>query len=312
MKQAENMKQRFLTFSMIDETLKLKDKAAIVTGAGRGIGRAIALAFAREGAHLVVVSRTLSEVEETAAQIGALGRCASCLQIDVSRKEDVANMVKSTLRQFGRIDVLVNNAGILGPVGPLVENDARDWMETIRVNLVGTFLCCKAVLPVMISQRKGKIINLSGGGATFPRPRFSAYAASKGAVVSLTSTLAEEVKDFNIQINAIAPGAVYTRLHEQVLNAGSKAGKKELDVSKRAKETAGTPPEVPADLAVFLASDESDGLTGRLISAVWDEWRNMSKERIEEIMSRELYTMRRIDDVFFSVQRRNSGTNVKP
>jgi len=289
---------------VVDVTLKLKDKVAVVTGAGRGIGRAIALAFAREGAHLVVVSRTLSEVEETAAQIGALGRCALLLQTDVSKRENVENMVKSTLQQFGRIDVLVNNAGILGPVGPLVENDVDHWMETIRVNLVGTFLCCRAVLPVMIKQCKGKIINLSGGGAAYPRPRFSAYSASKCAVVGLTSTLAEEVKDFNIQINAIAPGAVYTRLHEQVLNAGSKAGKKELEVSKRAKETEGTPPEVPADLAVFLASDESDGLTGRLISAVWDDWRNMSKVRIEKIMSRELYTMRRIDDVFFCPKKK--------
>lgn len=284
---------------MVGATLKLKDKVTVVTGAGRGIGRAIALAFAREGAEVVVVSRTLSEVEETAVQIEALGGHALQLQIDVSKSEDVEKMVKLTMQKSGRIDVLVNNAGILGPVGPLVENDVDHWMETIRVNLIGTFLCCKAVLPIMIRQHKGKIINLSGGGAAYPRPRFSAYSASKCAVVGLTSTLAEEVKDFDIQVNAVAPGAVYSRLHEQVLNAGLKAGEKELEGSKRVKETEGTPPEVPAELAVFLASDESDGLTGRLISAVWDDWHKMSKERIEEIMSRELYTLRRIDEIFF-------------
>jgi len=279
--------------------MKLKDKVAVVTGAGRGIGRAIALAFAREGADVVVISRTLSEVEETAAQIRALGRHALALRVDVSRMEDVENMVKSALQEFGRIDVLVNNAGILGPVGSLVENDANHWIETIKVNLIGTFLCSKMVLPIMIKQRGGKVINLSGGGAANPRSRFSAYAVSKAAVVRLTETLAEEVKEFNIQVNAIAPGAIYTRLHDQILNTGSKAGGKALEVSRRVKKTGGTPSEVPATLAVFLASDESEGLTGRLISAVWDDWRNLSKKRIKEIMSKELYTLRRIDEVFF-------------
>lgn len=292
--------------------MKLKDKVAVVTGAGRGIGRAIALALAREGAGVVVVSRTPSEVEETAARIRALGRRALALRVDVSLLEDVERMVKSTIREFGRIDVLVNNAGILGPIGPLIENDVERWIETIKVNLIGTFLCCKAVLPVMVKQCKGKIINLSGGGAAYPRPRFSAYATSKAAVVRLTETLAEEVKEFNIEVNAIAPGAVYTRLHDQVLNVGSKAGRKDLEVSRRVKKTGGTLPEVFATLAVFLASDDSDGLTGRLISAVWDDWRDISKERIEKIMSRDLYTLRRIDGFLFCPGRNNNAQSVKP
>jgi len=279
--------------------MKLKDKVAIVTGAGRGIGRAIALAFAREGADVVVVSRTLSDVEETAAQVRALGRHALPLKVDVSKREDVENMVESALREFGRIDVLVNNAGILGPVGPLVENDANHWIETIRVNLIGVFLCCRAVLPVMVKQRKGKIINLSGGGAAYSRPRFSAYAASKTAVVRLTETLAEEVKGFNIQVNAIAPGAINTRIQEEILAAGEVAGEKALAEAKKVRETGGTSLDVPAALAVFLASDESDGLTGKLISAVWDDWRNMGAERIREIELKGLYTLRRIDGVFF-------------
>lgn len=273
--------------------MKLKDKVAIVTGAGRGIGRAIALAFAREGADIVVFSRTLSEVEETANQIRALGRRALALRVDVSQKEAAENMVESALREFGKIDVLVNNAGILGPIGPLVENDPSHWVETIKVNLIGTFLCCKAVLPIMIKQGRGKIINLSGGGAAYPRPRFSAYGASKAAVVRLTETLAEELKEFNVQVNAIAPGAINTRIQGEILAAGEVAGEKALAEARKARETGGTPPNVPAALAVFLASDESDGLTGKLISAVWDDWQSMGK-RVSEIMSTELYTLRRV------------------
>ena len=280
--------------------LKLEDKVAIVTGSGRGIGKAIALAFAKEGADVVVLSRTQSEVAETATRAKALGRQALVLKADVSKKEDVERIVRSTMHEFGKVDVLVNNAGILGPVGPVVDDDAEKWIKTVNINLIGTFLCTKTVLPIMIKRRQGKIINLSGGGATGPRPRFSAYATSKAAVVRFTETLAEEVKEFNIQINAIAPGALNTQMHDQVLAVGEAAGEKELALSRRVKEGRGTPFELPVGLAVFLASDESNGLTGRLISAVWDDWRGMSRERIEEIMSRELYTLRRIDDFFFT------------
>ena len=273
--------------------MKLQKRVAIITGAGRGIGKAIALAFAHEGADMVVVSKTLSEVEETAAQVRASGRRALALKVDVSKKDDVENMVKLTLQEFGGIDILVNNAGILGPIGPLIENNLDDWIETINVNLIGTFLCCKAIAPLMIKQRRGKIINLSGGGAAYPRPCFSAYAASKAAIVRLTETLAAELKEFSIQVNAIAPGAVSTRLHDQVLSAGEKIGESVLAEAKRVKRTGGTPADVPAALAVFLASDESDGLTGKLISAVWDDWKEMSKQ-IDKVNSSDLYTLRRI------------------
>lgn len=275
--------------------MKLKDKVAIITGGGRGIGQAIALAFAIEGAGVVVASRTLSEVMETAAQVKAMGRRAIAVEADVAQREDVDKIVRTAIYEFGKVDILVNSAGVQGPIGPMVTNDIDEWIQTVHINLIGTLLCTRAVLPIMIERRQGKIINLSGGGATSPRPHFSAYSASKVAVIRLTETVAEEVKEFNIQVNAIAPGAVNTRMLDEVLTAGNAAGEKALAEAKRQQETGGTSPEIPAALAVFLASDKSNGLTGRLISAVWDDWSEMDK-RITEIMSSDIYTLRRVTD----------------
>jgi 3-oxoacyl-[acyl-carrier protein] reductase len=275
--------------------MKLAGKAAVITGAGRGIGRAIALAFAREGADMLVASRTLSEVAETAEEARALGRRALALKVDVSNRDEVEGMVAQALEEFGKVDILVNNAGGYGAIGPLVDNDPEKWVQTVRINLFGSFFCARAVLPFMIRQRRGKIINLSGGGASSPLPNFSAYAASKAAIVRLTETLAEEVKGFNIQVNAIAPGAVNTRLVDEILAAGPAAGEEMLAQTRRQKETGGVPPERAAALAVFLASEESDGLSGRLISAVWDDWQSMNG-RIDQIMASELYTLRRVTE----------------
>jgi len=275
--------------------MRLRDKVAIITGGGRGIGKAIGLALAREAAHLVLAARTLPEVQAAVADVQALGCLALGVKADVSKPEDVEAMVASALAEFGRIDILVNNAAVQSPIGPLWENDPREWLRTILVNLGGVFLCCRTVIPAMIRQGGGKIINLSGGGAAEPRPYFSAYAASKSAIVRLTETLAEEVKGFNIQVNAIAPGAVNTRLTDEILAAGAAAGAEMLARAGRQKETGGVSPEKAAALAVFLASDESDGLTGRLISAVWDDWQSMNS-RIDQIMASDLYTLRRLTE----------------
>jgi NAD(P)-dependent dehydrogenase (short-subunit alcohol dehydrogenase family) len=276
--------------------LKLKDKVALITGGSKGIGQAIALAFAREGASVVVASRTLSDANETASMIKAFDVRALALKVDVSQMEDVEKMVNAIIQEFGTIDILVNCAGMFGPIGPLVKNDMSKWIETINVNLIGTVLCCKAVLPFMINQKSGKIINLSGGGAANPHPRFSAYATSKAAVVRFTETIAEELKEYNVQVNAIAPGGIATRLQDEVIAAGELAGKDSLAKAKKIKATGGTPLDKPASLAVFLSSDESKGLSGKLISAVWDDWQNMG-DKIPEIASSDIYTLRRITKI---------------
>ena len=274
--------------------MKLKDKVALVTGAGRGIGRAIATTFAEEGAKMVLASRTSGEIDAVAAEIEARGGHALPVRTDVSRPEEVSRMVDRAAEVFGTVDILVNNAGVQGPIGPVVDVELDRWMETVQINLIGTFLCSKAVLPGMIARRAGKIINLSGGGAVTPRPRFSAYSASKAAVVRFTETLAEEVRAFNVQVNAIAPGAVNTRMLDEVLRAGDAAGEQVIAEALRQRETGGTPTDRAASLTLFLASDDSDGLTGRLLSAMHDDWRKMAA-RIPELMSSPMYTMRRLD-----------------
>ena len=204
--------------------LVMSGKVAIVTGGSRGIGEAVAAAFAREGARLVVAARTEPELRRAAERLRGLGAEIRWVSADVSQAEDADRIVQAALRAFGRVDVLVNAAGVYGPIGPMWDVDASAWVQAIQVNLCGTFFCCRAVLPHMIERRQGKIVNFSGGGAASPLPRFTAYGVSKAAVVRLTETLAEEVKEFNIQVNAIAPGAVDTRLQDEVLKAGSRAG----------------------------------------------------------------------------------------
>lgn len=274
--------------------MMLEGKVSIITGGSMGIGKAIASAFAKEGSHLVLNSRTAADLENVKLELkDSSSVSVETFPADVSRPEEVKDLVGFTLGKFNTVDILVNCAGIYGPIGFVTDIDAEKWLETININLYGTFLCIQAVLPAMIKNNKGKIINLSGGGAASPLPRFSAYGASKAAVVRLTETLANEVKEYNIDINAIAPGAVNTRLLDQALTAGEAAGKDFQIRAFKQKQEGGVPPAKVAEMAVFLASSESDGLSGRFISLLWDIWKE-SPQHLNEIMSSDIYTMRRI------------------
>ena len=258
-----------------------------------GLGKAIALTFAKEGSHLVLASRTKSYLEAAKQELEGFDSRVEIFPVDISRPKEVEALIDFTLSKFATIDILVNDAGIHGPLGPMAESDIDKWIYAVEVNLVGTYLCSRAVLPTMIQRRKGKMINLSGGGATSPRPFFSAYSASKTAVVRLTETLAEEVAEFNIQVNTISPGAMNTRLLDEIARAGAAAGPKAMQEVTKQLQTGGTLMEKPAALALFLASEESDGLTGRVISAVWDDWKTIP-QHLPDIMSSDMYTLRRI------------------
>jgi len=271
-------------------------RTAIVTGGGRGIGEAVAYALADDGVSLVLAARTASELERVAERVRQRGGTARTVCADVSRPADVTRIVRAALDADGRADVLVNAAGVYGPIGPMWDVDPDAWVRALHINLVGTFLCCREVLPHMIEHRRGKIINLSGGGATAPLPRLTAYGASKAAVVRLTETLAEEVREFNVQVNAVAPGAVDTRLQDDVLAAGERAGALWARI-RALRETGqgGVSPDVAAALVVFLASARSDGLTGKLIAAPHDGWQSWDAARIAALRDSPWFTLRRLD-----------------
>jgi NAD(P)-dependent dehydrogenase (short-subunit alcohol dehydrogenase family) len=274
---------------------KLAGKSALVTGGSRGIGKAVAAALAREGAQIMIAARSAAELVRARDDLRAHGAQAFGLAIDVAQTAQVQDLVDETARRFGGIDVLVNAAGVAGPIGPLWQTDPEQWRMALEINLFGTMLTCRAVAPRMIAAGRGKIVNFSGGGAAAPRAGFSAYAAAKAAVVRLTETLAQELRPFNIDVNAIAPGMVNTRMLAAITEAGAPS-----DEHGRAAEVRKDPPalvavELPAALAVFLASPQSDGLTGRLISAPHDDWQTWDQARIRELSAQPWLTLRRID-----------------
>jgi 3-oxoacyl-[acyl-carrier protein] reductase len=277
--------------------VKLKEKRALITGASQGLGLAIARAFAAEGASMAICSRTGDDLEKARQVVlaeGSEGVRVAAHVADVSSRDDMRRLVGSALRELGGIDVLVCNAGVHGPKGPIEEVDWDQWAQAVAINLHGSVLACREVLPHMKARRSGKIIVLSGGGATKPMPNLSAYAASKAAVVRFAETLAEEVSDFGIQVNAVAPGALNTRLLKDVIDAGpERVGQSYYQKLLQQRESGGEPLSRAASLCVFLASDASHEITGKLISAIWDPWETLAG-RSEELRKSDIYTLRRI------------------
>lgn len=278
--------------------MKLQGRNAIITGAGRGLGASIAEHYVAEGASVLLCARdeaSLRVVRDrlTAMRLGADQRVL-VRQTDVGDPAQVDALTVHGLEQLGRIDILVNNAGVYGPFGPLETIAWDEWVDAIRINLLGTVYPCRALIPHFRRQRYGKIICLSGGGATNPLPRVSAYAASKAAVVRFAETLALEVRESGIDVNAVAPGALATRLTDQLLAAGSETiGRTFHDRMEQVRQSGGTPLDVPAKLCVFLGSKESDGITGKLLSAVWDPWQELQSRR-GDLDGSDVYTLRRI------------------
>src|SRR5258706_1816745 len=276
-------------------SVSLKGKVAIVTGASQGLGLEISRAYLRAGASLIMCARNGELLEEAGTELRAgFGGNVATIPADVSDRDDAQRLAAGAMELHGRIDILVNNAGIYGPMGPIEEIDWAKWVEAIEVNLLGSVLMCRAVLPAMKDKGKGKIIQLSGGGATNPMPNISAYAVSKAAIVRFAETLGMEVARFNIDVNAIAPGALNTRMLDEVLAARpARVGDAFFDKSVKQKEGGGAGFAAGVDLALFLASDASDGITGKLISAVWDDLARWP-EHLEELRKSDAYTLRRI------------------
>ncbi|MCI0703383.1 MAG: SDR family oxidoreductase [Planctomycetia bacterium] len=276
----------------------LAGRSAVITGANQGLGRAIAEHFVRAGASVLITARGEELLKQTAEELTPLATLAKQRVLtrtaDVSLSEHCHATIEQARAELPNPCVLVNNAGVYGPFGLIEENDWSEWVRAIEINLFGTILMCRAFLPHMRSANYGKIINLSGGGATAPLPRISAYAASKAAVVRFTETLAEECRGTGIDVNAIAPGALNTRLMDDLIAAGSeKVGATFHEKMVKQQKQGGTPLERGAELTAFLASAASDGITGRLLSAVWDDWANLPS-KVNELTASDIYTLRRI------------------
>jgi NAD(P)-dependent dehydrogenase (short-subunit alcohol dehydrogenase family) len=275
----------------------LAGRTALITGGSRGLGLEIARHYLRAGAAGVSICGRDAEVVEAAreelAGVAEGGQEVLAQAADVSVQEDVGELVANTLSRFPELTILVNNAGVYGPKGTIDSVDWQEWMQAIATNLCGSVLPARALVAHFKRRGYGKIVQLSGGGATRPLPGLSAYGASKAAVVRFAETLAEELRDSHVDVNAVAPGALNTRMLDEVLAAGpERVGQAYYEQALEQQRSGGSPPERAAELAVWLASGASDGVTAKLISALWDPWRALP-EHLDDLAS-DIYTLRRI------------------
>ena len=287
--------------------MKLASRNVIVTGGSQGLGRAIVEACVREGASVLLCARDEAAATTLAEALRLRRPLPASQQVfaqgcDVASEEQVEALFGFADEAFaasGGVHALINNAGIYGPKGATEEVSLEEWRQCLDINLFGTLLPCRAFMRrvrAAEAPRRRKIVNLSGGGATNPMPNISAYAASKAAVVRLSETLALELASGGVDVNAVAPGALNTRLLDEVLAAGpGQVGRDFYERSLRQAKEGGVPLELGAELCVYLASNESDGITGRLLSAKWDPWRRLASDYREQLGPKsDIYTLRRI------------------
>ena len=276
--------------------MKTKDKNVIITGGTVGFGKALAEKFLNEGANISICSRNEQQLFDTQSELLSKfpNRIILVKKCDVSIEKDVKEFIAYSLDTFKTIHVLILNAGVYGPMGPIETVSLDEWRKSIDINLFGVLLPCRELIPHFKQNKYGKIIVLSGGGATNPMPNLSSYATAKAAVVRLVETLSKELLSYNVDINAIAPGAMSTRMIEQVIDAGPEiVGDEFFKKNQNWKQNGATSMELGTNLAVYLSSDDSNGVTGKLISAQWDDWKNFGNH-LNDLQNSDIYTIRRI------------------
>jgi NAD(P)-dependent dehydrogenase (short-subunit alcohol dehydrogenase family) len=268
-----------------------KGISVLVTGAGRGVGKRLAMGFATQGARVGLLARSKAELDLCHLEIEHAGGTALRIRTDVCDYEQVSAAVERMRVQFGSpVQVLVCAAAILGPIGPFMESSPKAWQEMMQTNTMGVLNACRAVLPQMVERRSGKIIVLSGAGGPLPsRPNFAVHSASKTGVVRFVESLAEETVDHNIQVNCLVPGETYTHMTDQILAAGDRSGWREVEAAQQVRLTGGMTPDKQIELALFLASPQSNHVSGRMIH-VSDDWKKLRSQTIPA----ELYRMRRV------------------
>lgn len=272
-----------------------EERYCLITGASRGLGKALAEHFWQQGWSLILLARGQPVLSEVLRALGKrAGQSLHMIIADLARPEEIERVGETAKSLVPRLDALINNAGIQGAVGPTWENDWNEWLDTLRIDLLAPVGLCRLIAPWMIVNGGGSILSLSGGGATGPRANFSAYATAKTGLVRFSETLAEELKPHNVRVNCIAPGVMSTAMQEEVIAKGeSAAGKREYEIAARVLREGGASMRRVAELCHFLASDAARGITGKLISAVWDNWEHWP-EHIDELRASDVYTLRRI------------------
>jgi NAD(P)-dependent dehydrogenase (short-subunit alcohol dehydrogenase family) len=274
----------------------LAGQSALVTGASRGLGLEICRSYLDAGANVFLCARDATELERASGELISHVRDehrVGALAADVSDQQQVDALANAAIDRYPELSILVNNAGIYGPMGRIEEIELAQWLRALEINLIGSVRMTRALIPQFRRIGHGKIVQLSGGGATAPLPGLSAYAASKAAVIRFAETLALELADRHIDVNAIAPGALNTRMLDEVLEAGPEhVGESFYARAVEQQRSGGTPLSKGAELAVWLASSASDGISGKLLSAVWDPWSRLPEHRHE--LESDIYTLRRI------------------
>jgi len=277
--------------------MKLKDKVILITGAGGLIGSTIAKKLADEGAILILVDIDKEFLNNIESVFNDRGFVHASYQVDITDSNQIESLFNNISTQFGRLDVLINNAGIQAPIGKFIDNDITAWFINIKVNLLAVVEMTHHALKFITKSQSGKIINIAGGGSTSSRPNLSAYAVAKTGVVRFTEVLADELRELKIFVNAVSPGAVNSRMLDEILDSSIKTSDEYQDALKR-KQKGGTDPSFAAELVCFLASDDSYGITGKVISAPWDHWKD--KEFQEKLKKdKDFATLRRIDEKIF-------------
>jgi len=263
----------------------------LITGASRGLGLELAKRFWKAGYSLVLTAR--NETSFTDAFESRTNQSIIRLGCDLSHPSAVKSLSTHIQQSIPKLDVIINNAAVQGPIGPAWENDPQAYQETLQVNLLAPIALCQTFVPWMAKTGGGSIINVSGGGATSPRENFSAYAIAKTALVRFSEILAQEAMPLGIRVNCIAPGAMKTDMLVEVARNAMAAGEKEYNLARKVLEQGGAPMERVADLCHFLTKPESQGITGKLISAVWDNWESWPAH-LDELNKTDAYTLRRI------------------
>lgn len=278
--------------------MEFKNKNCLITGASKGLGYAIAEVFVKNGASVLICSRNLKQIDKAVSRLERLklysGQVVSGEKCDMSENSEVDLMVDNFVNRFKAIDILINNAGVYGPFGNIEKINWDEWLKAIQINLFGPIYITRALIPHFRKETKGKIINISGGGATSPMPGLSSYAVAKAGLVRFTETLAHELRLANIDVNSVAPGALATRLLDQVIKeGGNKLNKKFIDRMIEIKKNGGTSLQVASSCILNMASKDFDGITGKLISAVWDDWDKINENK-NVLANSDIYTLRRI------------------